>query len=99
MVGNLVLCMDSKVKEGVKVSYHEMFGEVAFVDPNYFCLQIADEGYCSGRPVRVCVPWDSQYTVHEETIIKSDPVLLEHIQETDDSQHRDQGQSGTVAGD
>ena len=91
--------MNSKVKEGVKVSYHDMFGEVVFVDSPYFVIKIAEHGYSTGRDVRVCVRWDDLYTVHEPSPAAPDPVLLEHLQETYGSQHRDQGQSGAVACD
>ena len=64
----------AQVEIGDKVSYHDMFGEVAFVDVNYFCLQIADEGYCSGTPVRVCVRWDDRYTVHKPAPAKQDAL-------------------------
>ena len=83
--------MDLKVKEGVKVSYHDMFGEVVFVDTQYFVIKIAEHGHATGREVRVCVRWDSQYTVHRPTTPETDPVLLDHLQETYGSQHRDQG--------
>jgi len=64
----------AKVEVGDKVSYHDMFGHVAFVDVNYFCLQILDEGYCSGTPVRVCVRYDSQYTVHKPSSTEQDAL-------------------------
>ena len=86
-----------KVSEGVWVSYQDMYGVCDFVSQQYFVIKIAEPNDTHGA-VRVCVNWDSSYTVHEPSPAPVDAVLLEHLQETYGHQHRDQGHSGTPAG-
>lgn len=85
------------VSEGVWVSYHDMYGICDFISENYFVIRIAEPNHNHGA-VRVVVNWDSSYTVHEPSPAPVDAVLLEHLQETYGHQHRDQGDSGTSAG-
>ena len=86
-----------KVSEGVWVSYQDMYGVCDFVSQQYFVIKIAEPNDTHGA-VRVVVNWDSSYTVHEPSPEPVDAVLLEHLQETYGHQHRDQGHSGTPAG-
>jgi len=85
------------VHEGDWVSYHDMYGICDFVSAQYFVIRIAEANDTRGS-VRVCVRWDSSYTVHGPSSAPVDAVLLEHLQETYGHQHRDQGHSGTSAG-
>ena len=85
------------VSVGNWVSYHDMYGQVDFIDTRYFVIKIK-EAYDNRGAVRVVVNWDSSYTVHEPSTAPVDAVLLEHLQETYGHQHRDQGDSGTSAG-
>lgn len=55
-----------KVTKGVWVSYHDMYGQVDFVDEGYFVIKVK-EAYDNRGAVRICVHWDSQYTVHESS--------------------------------
>ena len=89
--------LSMKVSEGVWVSYQDMYGKVDFVSQQYFVIKIAEPNDTHGA-VRVVVNWDSSYTVHEPSPAPVDAVLLEHLQETYGHQHRDQGHSGTPAG-
>ena len=85
------------VSVGNWVSYHDMYGQVDFIDTRYFVIKIK-EAHDNRGAVRVVVNWDSSYTVHEPSPEPVDAVLLEHLQETYGHQHRDQGDSGTSAG-
>ena len=85
------------VSVGDWVSYHDMYGQVDFIDTRYFVIKIK-EAHDNLGAVRVVVNWDSSYTVHEPSPAPVDAVLLEHLQETYGHQHRDQGDSGTSAG-
>lgn len=57
--------MTNNVAVGDSISYHDMFGICDFVDTQYFVIKLASD-YTTKAPVRVCVPWDSQYTVHPD---------------------------------
>lgn len=85
------------VNLGDWVSYHDMYGQVDFLDSRYFVIKIK-EAYDKRGAVRVCVGWDSSYSVHKPSSEPVDAVLLEHLQETYGHQHRDQGHSSTSAG-
>lgn len=85
------------VHEGDWVSYHDMYGICDFVSKQYFVIKIAEPNDKHGA-VRVVVNWDSSYSVHKPSPAPVDAVLLEHLQETYGHQHRDQGYSGTPAG-
>ena len=62
-----------KVSEGVWVSYQDMYGVCDFVSQNYFVIKIAEPNDTHGA-VRVCVNWDSSYTVHEPSATAGDAL-------------------------
>lgn len=61
------------VVEGDAVSYQDMFGKVDFVSEYYFVIRIAEADDTHGA-VRVCVNWDSQYTVHKSDATTGDAL-------------------------
>ena len=91
---------------GQLVRYKNVEGFLDFVDTEYIGICAR---HCANRVhcVRVIVhpdQWDqvevvdSSCSVHETSHDDVDGVLLEQLKETYGSQHRDQGQSSTVAG-
>ena len=91
---------------GQVVRYKNNEGIVDFIASEYIGICVKE---CSNRVhcVRLIVypsDWkdvtvvDSSFSVHETSQDGVDGVLLEQLKETYGSQHRDQGQSSTVAG-
>ena len=61
------------VVEGDRISYGDMFGTVDFVSQQYFVIKVAEADDNHGA-VRVCVNWDSQYTVHHPSATAGDAL-------------------------
>ena len=61
------------VVEGDRVSYQDMFGVCDFVSKQYFVIKVAEANDTRGA-VRVCVRWDSQYTVHHPSTTAGDAL-------------------------
>lgn len=85
-----------QVEIGDIVEYGTDIGMVDFISNDYFTI-LVKKGEIRQRDVRVCIRWDSSYSVHKTSEDRLNAVLLEQLKEMYGSQHRDQRQSGTVA--